>query len=287
MKIYFLLITVFILNSINAQIVNIPDVNFKAKLLAADTNNSIAFSDCSGILPIKIDANSNGEIEESEATAVSQLFIDNSNISSIEGIRHFTNLTLLNCQNNLLNTIDISTLSELVSLNLDDNPNLVSINVKNNTINFLNPNGLTSKPSAKFFQPPPPCGINGVTILNCPNLTSICIGDSFHANLTTYLNYYSITGIAYTCPTLDTSDFKLTDYFNVYPNPVIQTLYFTKTKLIEIKSISIFDTSGKYITTVAKTNDFSVIDVSNLLAGNYIIKIDTNKGISVSKFVKN
>lgn len=46
-----------------AQIVNIPDTNFKAKLLAANTTNSIAADSFNN--NIKIDINNNGEIEVS------------------------------------------------------------------------------------------------------------------------------------------------------------------------------------------------------------------------------
>lgn len=57
MKSIFLL---FICVVSNAQIINIPDQNFKNKLLQANINNQIAGW-------TKIDTNNNGEIEESEA----------------------------------------------------------------------------------------------------------------------------------------------------------------------------------------------------------------------------
>ena len=52
----------------NAQIVNFPDANFKAELLAASPTQQKAlnFSD----QWIKIDANNDGEIQESEAQQV-------------------------------------------------------------------------------------------------------------------------------------------------------------------------------------------------------------------------
>ncbi len=52
---------------LQAQIVNIPDPVFKAKLLSADATNNIA-SDFFGAN--KIDTNNNGEIEVSEAANI-------------------------------------------------------------------------------------------------------------------------------------------------------------------------------------------------------------------------
>ena len=54
-KFYTFLVLVFTVIFGNAQIVNIPDVNFKAKLLAADVSNGIALDVFS--TSIKIDTN--------------------------------------------------------------------------------------------------------------------------------------------------------------------------------------------------------------------------------------
>ncbi len=54
-KIYFLLLAFILLTNTKAQIVNIPDANFKTKLLAANTSNSFAQNSAGN--NIKIDAN--------------------------------------------------------------------------------------------------------------------------------------------------------------------------------------------------------------------------------------
>lgn len=87
------------------QIINFPDVNFKAKLLQADVTNQIAF-DTNGA--IKIDSNNNGEIEISEANIVSELFISNSNIYDLTGIENFTSLYALDCSYNNLTSFNYS-----------------------------------------------------------------------------------------------------------------------------------------------------------------------------------
>lgn len=68
-----------------SQIINIPDPNFKALLLQANTNNNIAGG-------VKIDMNNNGEIEQSEALLVYDFDFPPGNITSLVGIEYFTNV---------------------------------------------------------------------------------------------------------------------------------------------------------------------------------------------------
>ena len=113
----------------NAQIVNIPDTNFKNKLLSANTSNLIA-EDING-LNIVIDINNDGEIQISEALDVYQLRIIACNISDLTGIEAFVNLTHLYCKENNLTTLDISNNTELILLNCIYN-NLNSLDTSNN-----------------------------------------------------------------------------------------------------------------------------------------------------------
>lgn len=83
-KLYFLLFFVFSFIA-NAQIVNIPDANFKTKLvnLGVDTNND-------------------GDIQITEADQVSYLNLSDQNISNLEGINYFVNLNYLDFSGILL-----------------------------------------------------------------------------------------------------------------------------------------------------------------------------------------
>ncbi len=110
--------------SVEAQIVNIPDANFKAKLLEASPSNQIALNLQNQYF--KIDLNNDGEIQVSEALNVSSLDIRNSNISSIEGILEFINIENINCDNNQITELYISNLE-----------NLESISIKYNALNTL------------------------------------------------------------------------------------------------------------------------------------------------------
>ena len=79
-----LLLLLLLTGIVNGQIVNIPDANFKALLLAADFSNNTA-RDING-LPTKIDTNSDGEIQNTEAEAISflQVFAPIDNVTGIE-----------------------------------------------------------------------------------------------------------------------------------------------------------------------------------------------------------
>ena len=126
----------------NAQIVNIPDANFKAKLLSANTNNFIASDNY--VFPsypsyfIKIDSNNDGEIQVSEALQVKYLNVYNSNIVSLTGIEAFSNLEYLRCSNNQLSTLDLSQNSLLIDIDCSYN-SLVSLNITQcNSVKILN-----------------------------------------------------------------------------------------------------------------------------------------------------
>ncbi|MFZ4725321.1 MAG: T9SS type A sorting domain-containing protein [Paludibacter sp.] len=101
-----------------ACIVNIPDTNFKAALLAI-----------SGL-----DANNNGNIECSEATAwTGSIDVSAKSISDLTGIASFTNITELNCGDN-----------QLTSLNISSNTALIGLSCYGNNLTSLNVNSLTS-----------------------------------------------------------------------------------------------------------------------------------------------
>ena len=90
MKKIVLIITLINFSVFQAQIVNIPDANFKIKLL---NHNPI------------IDLNNDNEIQVTEAESFNgSLAVSSGNISDLTGIEAFINITELNCgENNLTN----------------------------------------------------------------------------------------------------------------------------------------------------------------------------------------
>ena len=71
-----------------AQIVNIPDANFKNTLV----NTNCVDIDGNGSGDVDVDTNDDGEIQVSEALAVLNLHVESRSIGSLEGIQSFANL---------------------------------------------------------------------------------------------------------------------------------------------------------------------------------------------------
>lgn len=210
MKTKILFIIIAFTSFCNAQIINIPDANFKAKLIA-----------------LGVDTNSDGNIQISEALVRTSLNVSNSSISSLIGIESFTNLTtlycssnqlqslnltgltqlyILECQNNLLTTLDASSSSYYLTLKCYNNQlssliigqtvqtlecqnnNLTNINFSNSQINSFNcsNNQLTSLLLGNFGLGLGNlnCSNNLLTSLNVSNLTSLVNFNCSNNNLT-------------------------------------------------------------------------------------------------------
>ncbi|MCG2611427.1 T9SS type A sorting domain-containing protein [Flavobacterium sp. SM15] len=113
-KFYFLLVAFGCFVVSNAQNINFPDANFKAKLIS-----------------LGIDANSDGEITQTEAHAVSNLDVSSSNISDLTGLEFFDNITFFTCNNNLITNLALTNHNELISLSCRNNTQLTSLTISN------------------------------------------------------------------------------------------------------------------------------------------------------------
>jgi len=260
MKNLYLLIPFFsFIYTTNAQIVNIPDSNFKAKLIASG-----------------IDTNTDGEIQESEALSATELYLDNANISSLEGIQSFTNVTSLWCSYNPLTEINLCGTAVAV-LFCYDNPNLTTINLKNNVI------------SATVWQEPP---FPPFWAQNLPSLQYICADANEMYEAQMYFTMATSNTITFTsdcnisnCSSVLNSNNNVNDFtVNVYPNPVGTKLNIKFSQSINLKSISIYNSIGQLVQV--NQNPTETIDVSGLKTGIYFIKITSDNGMVSSKFIK-
>ncbi len=125
-KIYTFFTLVLLITSSKAQIVNISDAAFKARLLQASTSIPIA-KNAAG-QNIKIDTNNDSNIQVSEALLVYQLFVSSpTNIVNLTGIESFTNLTTFDCSSEAIIVADFT-----------GNVNLQTLKCYNNQISSLN-----------------------------------------------------------------------------------------------------------------------------------------------------
>jgi len=126
---YILLVTLIFFSFSQAQIVTIPDVNFKNALL----NNNVADFDGDGTYDGDVDTNNDGEIQVSEAELVLQLNVNSNGISSLIGIQNFVNLTKLSCVSNSITALDVSSNTNLIELVCNFNHIMASLIIGNNT----------------------------------------------------------------------------------------------------------------------------------------------------------
>lgn len=181
MKTKYSIILIFLTVICNAQIVNIPNANFKAKLIELGK-----------------DTNADGQIQLAEALAVTSLGLSDASISDITGIEAFTNLQSLYCNNN-----------QLTALNLQGLTNLQTLLCSNNQITTLNVQGLTN---LQYLY----CDYNQLPSLNLQGLTNLYDLRCIYNQLTT-LNVQGLTNLQYLyCYNNQLSTLNLQGLTNLY-----------------------------------------------------------------------
>ena len=169
---------------VQAQIVTIPDINFKNALV----NGPVVDTDFDDIGDSDVDTNDDGEIQVSEAEAVSGLYLQSYGIISLEGIQSFINLNFLDCSDNDINDIDLSQNTSLTSLycyenqivdlNLSQNINLIHVNCEKNNIDVLDVSQNTSLSTLH-------CRFNNISSLDLSNNLGLRDLDCTKNNLST------------------------------------------------------------------------------------------------------
>lgn len=195
----------FLTGITNAQIVNIPDANFKAALIAYG-----------------VDANNDGQIQVSEAQAMNTLQFTNPTFTDATGLESFINLYYFNINNSLLTSLDLSPLtqlqsvacngnSQLTNINLNGLTNLTSLTFQTNTIiNSIDLSNLTSLDILYCFENSQLSsidltGTNNISQLTCSynNLISLDVSNSSNL-ITLNCSYNQLTSLNITnCPVLD------------------------------------------------------------------------------------
>lgn len=150
---------------VKAQIVNIPDANFKAKLISSNFDN-----------------NGDGEIQVSEVQSATYLDVSQSNISDMTGIEEFINITYLTCFGNQITTLNLSNLTnlqtlycnynQLTTLNISGLTNIQTLNCNSNNLTSLDVSNMTN---LNYLS----CNTNQISSLNVSGLTSLTYLDCF------------------------------------------------------------------------------------------------------------
>lgn len=302
---YFLVAAVLFFGSGTAQILNFPDANFKAKLLASSTSNNIATTYIG--TKIKIDANNNGEIEASEITGVNRLELDNAGIASLEGIAAFTNLYELNCSHNQLVSLDLNSLHRLMLLDCSfnqlttvvyDSPEMTSLLVNDNQLTSLD---ISASPlgyqdiMGYFYMVNNP--ITQLYALNAlpyqadtdfrlaPSLTNLCCATQANMDWFQFLaDLQNVTTIAIDNSCLLQVETPSQKSSSLSPNPVNTML--TIDTAADVISYRIYTMLGQPVLEIPKAQHLKTIDVSGLKTGSYFLKVEARQGTFTLRFVK-
>ena len=262
------------------QIVNIPNTNFKAKLLAADPSNQIAYGH--GVY-IKIDSNNDGNIQLSEALNVTKLDVGSSGITDMTGIQSFSNLTYLSCTDEFgLTSLNVSNLTNLItlqcydsgitSLNLTGLVNLQDLYCQDNQITLLNLNNLTNLKNLW-------CLNNLITNINlngCINLQGIECENNLLTNVDltglvnlmgVYFNDNQISNIAFN---------NLSNLSAIY----CKNNLLTNVSVVNCPILNVVDFSNNQLNTINFIGNTNAIYLS--LQNNQLINLDLSSLSSLS-----
>lgn len=292
-----------------AQVVPIPDAAFLNKLLQSNNSNGIATNPTQGSFKIDSNDNGMIEVQEALLVHGLSLSNSNIyNLSGIEyflNLKHLnvqsnylsninlssnTQLVLLACHQNQLTELDVSNLPDLyylyafqnllTTLNLSSNPqintisigynpNLTSVNIKNNT--------------NQIFPANAQCWIN------CPNLSCITVDQGEITAMQNFLQNCGITqpiSISTAVCNLNTNTFATNDFL-VAPNPSdgIFTISFGTT--IAKGSVIVYSMLGQklYERTVANEAT-TTVQVNELPSGSYIVSVQDENNINNKIIVK-
>jgi len=233
-----------------SQNVAIPDTSFKKALIK-----------------FGVDTNSDKEISISEAIAVDSLVVSKYDIKKLKGIEAFVNLTYFNCEENLLDTIDLTF-----------NTKLKTLDISTNTIKFID---LTHNSKLEHVRAQNDYRLQKIDFTNCPELISfdatsndlrtldlthnaklqsleVSIRDVPSIDLSKNTELIKLSLIyAYLIPELDLSHNTKIENFSLSLTQTIKTIDFRPCTLLK----GIFMTNNDKI---------EAINVSNLSQLNYI-----------------
>ena len=279
MKTITLLILFFTLSTISAQIVNIPDPVFKQRLIDEG-----------------VDTNFDGEIQVSEAEAITGMLDVNGqfdDIYDLTGVEAFVNITGLDVWHNQLTTLDLSNNTALIELICSDN-NLTYLNLEN-CVNLeklrayrnqllsldltsnlhldyvlLNENNLNYLDLRSGNN----TNITAFDSRDNPNLTCIFVDDAdYSENFPVWFKDATSTYVEtqLECDALGIYDSTIFEDLLIYPNPVKDVLNLQILHENFPILISLLDIRGQEVLNFHITDNYTQINLSYLNSGMYFL----------------
>jgi hypothetical protein len=263
----------------SAQIVNIPDGNFKAKLLASNTSNTIAINASNA--NVKIDSNNDGQIQFSEIQLVTALDVSSSTISDLTGLEAFTNLVSITANSNQITSFNFPTLSALEDVDLDNNQ-LTNFDFQSHPILYivnLNGNNISAIDASSLGQVIYISANDNTNLLsvNCSNSPELYAFSSNNSSLETidFTNCFSMENLGFQNASLSSAAVSgcssLTHLWLPYNN--LTSLDLTgDTSLIDL------DCSDNQISNITSLSNCTLLEVA------YLNDLPLNQSLDFSNF---
>lgn len=288
-----LLVLAILPASSEAQIVNIPNPDFKDVLV----NRAVLDTDGDFIPDTDVDLDNDGEIQVSEAAAPTLLDISGFGLTDIAGIEAFTSLTFFRCGQNKLDSL-ANLPPSITSIELNEN-GMVHLDLSNNqALTFL------YAPENKFktldLSPLDKINLCYVPInpelefLNVKNgsfITSSCDRDILGIDLCPKLKYICCNANDIECVKQIAVETNQTDILcdtacggldiistnhelgnntiQVYPNPSSHFIKIETNSSLDYQ-INLYDLNGQLL---LNQQDKSTINVSNFPTGIYLLEV--------------
>jgi len=290
-----------------AQVTLIPDQQFEQRLI---------------LLNIDSDGVVNGQLLTSDALAATNLTLLGTQVANFSGLNDFINLEILNLgyltslsalnYSNLtnlkelyfdtsdLNNFDVTPLTALEELEIDDTTADLPISAGIRELDFSNSINFKSL----YIHRLPYLELINMrnNVANSVNILinqgeNICIEVDDHIAATNNLPPYDTWSINVNGPIVSHPNYYFSDIctlsvekfvkdnFKIHPNPATEYVSIEQktTDGITLQSVQILDSSGKWIKSVK--DNFNQIDVSSLSKGMYLFVIQTDKGNKTEKMI--
>jgi hypothetical protein len=297
----------------SAQTVSVPDPIFEQLLIDKEI-------DTDGII--------NGQMATADGSAITSLIItyedyNNQFINDLTGIEAFTNLesltvnfteieelnvsTLINlkyldCQDNMLSSLDVSNnalleyldistggdvypLNNITEIDLSHNQNINKLDASGWSTTYINLKNGNNNPNMHIdisafsdgMGPPP----DGHTCIEVDDAVAAQNNQSPYSEWT--INDWQKTYSLVADCSLGIKDFNK-NFVSVYPNPVSDVLNFKTIDGTATQKAIVLDISGRAIKEYNDISDY--ISVSDIQAGTYILKLVSGKETFTQKIIK-
>lgn len=307
MKKYIFLL-ILVTSFANGQIITFSDINFKNALVNtncvdndnngigeadADTNNDteIQLTEAQNVIRLlifnqninnlngienftnlqKLDCSGNNltALNLQNNSVITTLWCSSNQITSLI-LENLPSLTEINCGYNLMQAVDLST-TGFVQGNFSNNPNLQSINLRNNVLNMC------------IVFPFTGSDYTCIMFLDCPALQLVCLDDNENMGYFSGPPQNNVQFSTTSNCTLSSENFT-TKEVALFPNPVKNELNFSFGKTVFINQINIYNTLGQLVKqSIGHQNS---INLSDLNTGYYHIEFIFDDGKLTKKFIK-